>query len=357
MVPGRARVIRGILCVGLLLGISREGSAATPSPSAAWAVEWLHEKLAVKRDDLDRVKRGDVVVRMVEDPGFREIAVLAVAALPAVPPAWTADFEGVQRIRRSNPDLYAMGRLGVPPVEGELASVTLDAKILPQLRKCRPTKCTFNGSERDIERYQGIDWGTAEAPSTAAAVFRDVLRERLAAYQKDGDAALPVLANRSWTLTTADAPGLLLRRCPSLAQVAPALDLHFRSCPPVTECAQDLFYWTREKVWRREVTQLFHARFDDARTEGGRRRVLAEKLVYANHYFLGALTVTGVLEDASGTYVFLLNRSETDNRGPFNFIERALAGRLIRGRVERQMMRLRDGLGGTATIAPRSHEP
>jgi hypothetical protein len=350
-------MIRGVLSVVLLLGIAGEGSAATPSQPASWVASWLHEKLAVKRDDLERVKRGEVVVRMVEDPGFREIAVLAVAALPAAPPAWSADFEGVQRIRRSNPELYAMGLLGTPPVEGELAPVTLDPKILPQLRKCRLEKCAFNGAARDIERYRDIAWDGADADSAAAAVFRDVLRERLTAYQKAGDTALPVLANRSWTLTTADAPGLLLGRRPSLAQIAPALDAHFRRCPPVAECAHDLFYWTREKVWRREVTQIFHARFDDERPEGGRRRVLAEKLVYANHYFLGALTVTGVLEDASGAYVFLLNRSETDNRGPFNFIERALAGRLIRGRLERQMVRLRDAFVGAAKISQRSHEP
>jgi hypothetical protein len=325
------------------------------APPAAWALEHLQQQLGLHADEVARVASGEPVVRMVEDPGFREIAVLAAMALPAPPSGWRADYAGLERLRRVSPDFIAMAQLGRPPVSAELQAVELEPKIVAQLERCRPERCAMNAASSDIRHYAEA----AKADDAAAAAnraFREVLRDRLTAYQQGGDATLPVLANRRWVLTTADAPGILLDRRPSLAQLAPPLDAHFRGCTRTGTAGHgDVFYWLREKMWRREVVGIYHAVFHDERPAGGgRRRVVAEKLVYANHYLLGSLAVTGILEDATGTYLFFLNRSETDNRGPFNFIERALANRLIGGRMKRQVAALRDALAAPATLNARS---
>jgi len=329
---------------------------AVPSAEAVarpWALRFLEERLGLHSDEIARIAAGEPVVRMVEDPGVREIAVLAAMPLPSAPLAWSADYAGIARLRRVSPDFIAMGPLGCPPAAGELSTVELDPRVVAQLGRCRQERCALNAARNDIDRYAEA----AQADDVTAAAnraFRQVLRERLIAYQDGGDPTLPVLANRRWTLTTADAPGLLLGRRPSLAQLAPPLDARLR-CGRGIPAPGDVFYWLREKMWRREVVGLYHAAFDDERpVEGGRCRVLAEKLVYANHYLLGSLAVTGILEDGSGTYLFFLNRSETDNRGPFNFIERALANRLIGGRMRRQVTALRDAVAARSTLSARS---
>jgi hypothetical protein len=331
----------------------------SPTPPTSYTASFLRQHLGLRDGELERLQRGDVVVRMVEDPGFREIAVMAATALPAAPAGWTSGYPLVERLRSASPDLIAMGRFGTPPSIDELAGVDVDPRLLAALQKCQPQRCVMNASALDIDRYRReIDWRSAEAPAAAGRVFRSVLQQRMLEYQRRGDDALPALANRSWELTTSDAPRLLLDRRPSLAQLAPALDARLRACfSGVTEHPSDAFYWVREKMWRREVTGLYHATFDDERSSAGRRRVVAEKLVHANHYLLGALTMTGLIEDGSGTYLFFLNRSETDNRGSFNFIERALAGRLIRRRLERQVEALREAFSATATHAARSSAP
>jgi hypothetical protein len=342
--------VRAALAAALALSAaSAPGSAnAAEAASSSWALQFLRDKLGLTTDEAARVSSGEVVARMVDDQGEREIAVLGAARLPGPPKGWGADYDAVARLRRVSPDFIAMGRLGWPPNVSELADLELDPKIAAQLERCVVERCAMNTSRAEIERYGRIDWESPKAVAAANAVFRDALRERMAAYQERGDASMPVLANRRWPLTTADTPRLLLERKPSLAQLAPALDAHFRA----GAARGDVYYWHREKIWRREVVGLYQAAFEDERADCGRRRVVAEKLIFANHYLLGQLTVTGVLEDASGAYLFFLNRSETDNHGAFNFIERALANRLIGGRIKRQV----PGLRNTAATPPASSE-
>ena len=329
-------------------------AVGAPASSTSSALEFLQEGLGLSDEERARLAAGQAVTRMVDDPGFREIAVLAAVKLPAPPSDWSADYAGLERLRRVSPDFIGMGRLGNPPSPEELAAVELEARIAAALGRCHVARCPMNASRADIERYRAVGGEAGDARGSANAVFRQVLLERLAAYQQAGDAALPIFANRRFTLTTSDAPALLLDRRPSLRQLAPRLDARLRACADGRPAEGDVFYWLREKMWRREVVGLHHAVFDEERTADGRRSVIAEKLVYANQYLLGALTVTGVVEDGTGAYLFFLNRSETDNRDAFNFIERALANRLIGGRLKRQVPGLRDRVVGAPALNARS---
>lgn len=325
-------------------------AAAGERVTKSWALDFLGKNLGLTEDELRRVTHGQPVARTVEHAGGREIAVLGAVALPRPPAGWGGDYAAVERLRRASPDLIDMGPIGRPPTPADFARVELDDKTASQLPRCRPGRCVMNASAADIKRYEALEEAGGAAADQAHAVFREVLRERLAAYQQAGDTALPVLDNRRWKLTTADAPALLLDRKPGLAEIAPRIDARLRACAAgAPAAADDAFFWARERIWRKEVVGIYHAAFDEERTAGGRKRVLVEKLVWANHYLLGGLTITGVLEDSSGTYLFFLNRSETDNRGSFNFVQRALANRLLGGRLKRQMPGLRDALVSTVS--------
>jgi hypothetical protein len=314
---------------------ARGAEAPKPALQPAWAAEFLRSRLALDDRELARLGRGEPVVRMVRRPGEREIAVLGVVALGQAPPSWSPDFPGIERLRGSNPDLLALGRLSSPAADTELAGVMLERRTLPQLRKCQPRQCALNVTPEAVEPLR-----TTGEPDAA---FRAMLLQLAVGYQGKGDPSLPVLAGRPEPLSIADAPAPLLSRPPSLAQVAPRLEQHFRVWPAAAG-SSDVFYWVREKSWKHEVVSLVHASFDEERLESGRARVLAEKTFYANHYLRSALAVTGLLEDASGSYLFYLNRSETDNGSAFNFIERALAGYLIPRRLSRQIIALRESL-------------
>jgi hypothetical protein len=305
----------------------------------------LEEHLGLKADDFARLRRGDVVVRMLRNPGEREFAVMGVAELPGEPTAWNATWDGVVSLKRTSPDFIDIGRFHVPPLLEDVDRVVLAPEIARQLDKCRPEHCIYNLSLPAIERVP--------AETDFNMFFRRVLHEVAVGYLERGDAALPVLANRKRPITTADAAEMLLSRRPSLAELAPRLDAHFRAWragAPLT--SEDLFFWTREKVWKREVVSLVHAAFVEEPLPVGRRRVLVERTVYANHYFRGVFTITSVLEGEKASYLVLVNRTETDNGGPFNFAERLLAGHLLKRRLSRQLRAMRDGLKSGSAAPP-----
>jgi hypothetical protein len=333
------------LSIAWLLALPATTIAGSPSPAPlrpGWAVEFLSSRLGLDDRELARVGRGEALVRMIRKPGDREIAVLGVIPLPAAPRDLHADFTGIEQLRGSNPDLIGMGRLSTPATAAELAAIELERRTLPQLAKCQPRQCAVNVPAEAVEPLR-----TDADPD---ARFREALLRLAIGYQAAGDASLPVLAGRPMPVPIADAPAPLLSRTPSLAQIAPSLEAHFRSWTGADRHAhdgKDIFYWLREKSWKHEVVSLVHAAFDEERFDTGRVSVLAEKTYYANHYFRSALAITGVLEDASGSYLFYVNRSETDNGTGFNFIERALAGYLIPRRLSKQIVALRDSLAAT----------
>jgi hypothetical protein len=206
---------------------------------------------------------------------------------------------------------------------------------LEKLGDCRPRSCAINLPATGIAHLSGGDFD---------ARFRDVLHDLAVLYQQKGDGALPDIASRPVTLSTADVASPLLTRTPSLAQIAPSLAAHLAAWPASGDDTNDVFYWVREKSWKHEVVSLLHAAFSEEAIEAGHVYVLAEKTFYANHYFRGVLAITGIVEDGSTAYLFHVNRSETDNGSGFNFIERALAGYLIPRRVSRHITALRAAL-------------
>jgi hypothetical protein len=315
-----------------------------PAPPPPWTESFLRETLGFSTGDTARIVRGDAVVRMIDDRGGREIAIVGAVRLRGTP-VWTADIALIERLRRSNPDFRGLGRFGTPPAEDAFGGVVLDPEDLAPLRKCRPNQCSLNLPKETIESLQA-ESASADFGAKSDAIFRRLLRDVAVRYQESGDASLPVFANRKRLVATADAAAFLFARKPGLAQVAPALEAHLRACPlPDRPCPPgELFYWYREKSWKHEVVALSQAAFHEESVGSGRRLVLAEKTFYANHYFRGSLTLTGVLEDPAGSYLFFVLRNETDSGPPLNFIERALAGLLIKRRLTKHLVSMRDAV-------------
>jgi hypothetical protein len=310
--------------------------------AASPAEDFLKQHLRLDRGDLDDLRRGEPIFRMLPDPGEREFALMGVAHLGAPPAAWTGDWAGIEFLKRTSPDLLGLGRLGVPATAADLAGLALDPEVAADLAKCVPEKCVYNLPREAIERMRQ-ELPSGDVVPKGTEIMRGILAALAATYQEKGDVSLPVLANRKRVVTLADAPALVLGRVPSLAQLAPGLDTHFRGWRENGRPTErDLFFWSREKIWRREVTSLVHAAFEASGTL--RRRVLAEKTFYANHYFRSVLAVTGIVEDPQGAFLFYVNRSETDNGSGFNFIERALANRLVKRRLSRQLKAMRERL-------------
>jgi hypothetical protein len=317
---------------------------AAPAPAVPWTQAFLRTTLGFSSGDTARIVRGDAMVRMIDDRGGREIATVGAMRLSGAP-VWSADFALIERLRRSNPDFRGIGRMGAPPAASDFADADLDPEALPQLRKCRPHQCPLNVPAETIEALQA-EAASPELAAKSDAIFQGLLRDVAARYQEEGDASLPVFTNRKRRVATADAWELLLQRKPTLAHLSPVLDAQFRACPREGRpCpASVIWYWYRERSWKHEVVGLNQAAFDESPVETGRRVLLAEKTFYANHYFRSALTVTGILEDPSGSYIFFVSRNETDNGSNFNFIERALAGLLVPRRLTKQLVWMRDAV-------------
>jgi hypothetical protein len=164
------------------------------------------------------------------------------------------------------------------------------------------------------------------------------MADEVNAYRSHGDAAMVEYADTDTPVKSGDVFQELLGESRYLSAYDGDLRRHLAGYPAsVLHGAADLMFWATDEVpGLRRVTSITHASFYTPPAES--YSLLAEKQLYANHYFEGAITLTAAIDREGGVYIFRAYRARLDAlpRWPFN----------LRGRVTG---RLRDAVEADLT--------
>jgi hypothetical protein len=162
-----------------------------------------------------------------------------------------------------------------------------------------------------------INWSAPDAVTQINALARRRLVDYVAAYMRQGDAALITYNDRSEPVSmNAEWQGLL-RNSPNIMTYAPALAQYLAHYPTATlPGGSDFIYWAKEVYAGNPVVHADHmVRWQDPQKSD--RITIAQKQIYASHYYNGSLAITTILDSttAGGTptsTVIYFNRSRSD---------------------------------------------
>jgi hypothetical protein len=115
--------------------------------------------------------------------------------------------------------------------------------------------------------------------------------------------------------------------------------------------------WRKDRFWKKPVVGLFHVVVFDATNDRERRLLVATKQIYASHYLESGIELVELRQGVSEAEAELtfVSRMRADIRpSGFNWIERLLLRRLVRGRLRDQ---LGDARGRLAAGHPESPRP
>jgi hypothetical protein len=309
------------------------------APTAAQSNSFLSNLLRREEfsaADIRAVERGDAVVKALDTEVRQELAYFGVVHVDAPADRFVERFADIETFERGR-GVPQIGRFGVSPRLADLASVTLPAKDVAALERCRPGDCDVKLPTATITRLRNqVNWSSPDAASQANEITREMLLELVHAYETNGNAALGLIDDGGEPRPVAEQFRALLRNSTHLPLLVPGLvtylDEYPRSRPPGVD---EFFYWSVVDFGLKPTVRLNHVIiYPLAARPSGVSHVIAIKQLYASHYFHTALELRFLVDDLRrpdrrGFYLFSITRSRIDGTSGF-------AGGLLRSVINRR---------------------
>ena len=308
--------------------------------AAADPFAFLAPSVMVTDDERMTLARGDVVARAL-DAHRGQVAVLAVVRTTADPAVLVSATRDIGRLKKSR-FVSAIERFSDPPELSDLDALVLSERDRQALKDCEVGKCSFKLAAIEIEALRRQRYGDVDGDRVTAA-FRQVLLDRVQAYQASGLASLPPVANRPKPWRLDEVAAALEAQSPPVPR-APRLDTWQRDRQGANGQRESFLYWSQEWYGSgKPVILVTHVVIHQDRPD---QALVVGRQIFASRYMNGGLSLTAITTDAAGTrYLAYLNRSAVDLLGGVfgGFARSMLQSRLARD-VPELVLKLRDRL-------------
>jgi hypothetical protein len=298
-------------------------SAAVPSD----VQQYLLQIAGFSSAETAALENGSVIARVM--PGGKDTEVVTVAAVKIrATRQQTVSYYGQMIAYVDGQVTKGFGRFSAPPVLADVKDFVLDADDVAQIKSCKPRDCDIRIGGTGLNAIRAsIDWNAPDAAAQATARARQSIVDYVTAYVKNGDAALVTYNDRAEPVSAMEQWRGIMASSPYLQQYSPALKEYLEQYPRRTLAgARDVLYWvTEDYAGLAPVTSVVHGVIyqDPARPD---RTIVAQKQLYASHYYDGSFAVATVIDAPDGTYLVYANRSRGDLlKGGFGGLKRKIA--------------------------------
>jgi len=313
---------------------------------------YLTQAIQLNQDQMQAAENGTPVVKMLDSPDKREVAVFGIVAI-GVPRAFYVRRTANVPLSLRDPSRPALKLFSNPAKASDVAKLALPHGDVEDLQNCEPGSCKVKLSSKGMaELRAALDTSKAPPDSVVNAYYRRHVVSYVEAYRAKGNAALIEYADKDNRTALAQVLDSLMSRATYLYEFAPSLEKYLKSAPK--ERPPDMheaISWVLEGSEGVKPTLFVSHEMAYDPPEFPGSTLIASKQLYANHYFDGAIKLLAVVDRASsaaradsGIYVVAVQRLHFDD----------LPGgiRNIRGKVvgmvrDRMTTALRDGKART----------
>jgi hypothetical protein len=285
----------------------------------------LTRLLRFSAGDLAAARRGEVVKHGLPSRAPGEIAVTGAVRIAAPKEAFFARVRDIATFK-SGPDVLQIGRFSSPPVLEDLAALTIDADDF-DVRSCRVGDCGIRLPAAAIERFaREVDGKAPDAQARAAALFKQILLERVTAYLAGADRATQYDDGEKPIRPYAEYEGIVAGM-PELGALMPSS----------SAAEEEFLYWSKEKFGVAPFVTVTQVRMA---CRSAATCLMTTRDVYSSRY-LDASVALAIATDAGTPDAFYLvydNRSRANAlKGALGGLRRSLAERRARGGLEESL--------------------
>lgn len=303
--------------------------AATPAWAQASLAEFekaLQEKAAFQQTDFATLRLNQPVVRIAPTSDKREIAVSGLINIQAGADDFLRSYRE-SMTQKTNPAILEIGSFSAEPSLGDVASLTLDADDIEDLKDCVVGDCEIKLSAPMIERFRKeIDWTAPNYQIAVTNLFKQMLLEYVRDYRARGDAALIEYNDKQGEVSVADEQRAL--------SATPSYINDLLTGKSDLQLVAETIVWSKLKSGLKPVIAVNHILIYKRHSDTGPQVLISSNQIYANHYINASRALTafvnvpGVNDSAFLVYE---NRSRADGlEGPL--------GKIRRGVVEKRAL-------------------
>jgi hypothetical protein len=324
---------------------TQSGSALPPGEPA----RFLQRYIGLASGEIDQARQGTVITKVLATKDQDEVALFGIVAVNAPRDEVTRRVRDLPTFLRS-PGRAALGIFSTPATPNDLHDFIVEQNVVDELKTCKPGECDLKLPAVNIDEFtHAIDLSSPNARTQIETLVRQRAAEYVTTYRKGGTAAMVEYGDQKTGGRASDVFTSLLDESPYLFDYVPPFHKYIAtypagSLPDVT----DAIYWSMDRMSSlRPIFSINHVSIYSP--PGSALTLMATKQIYASHYFLGAFTLTTVLDrpDAPGgrgIYYLVVERLRFDHLPSNRLLN-------IRGRVIGKLQdALRDDLTQRKTI-------
>jgi hypothetical protein len=262
---------------------------------------FFRQDLRLSEDQITAIENGKPVAKTMPSRTPDEVFLVGAVYIHAAPESYLQFAHDFDRLRKL-PDYLALGVFSNPPRLSDLKGFGLDSDDIQALQHCKPGNCQIQMPASSIEELrQSVDWSATDVDDQVNQLLRKTALQRLVAYRREGNQALGVYNDKHEPTEVPQQFAYMLSYGKALPEHLPDFYQYLLSYPNARPAnVEDTFYWARVKFGLKptlRVVQMITLRGDPSDPVA---YVIAEKQLYASHYFETALDLSFCVRGSDG---------------------------------------------------------
>lgn len=275
--------------------------------------KFFREFVGLNEEQIAAIRSGNAVAKVVESRTPDEVFVFGAVYVEATPESYLKLASDTDALRKL-PSYLAIQSFSDPPQFSDLEGFTLEQQDIKELKDCKIGDCEVQLPTEAIEDFQhSMDWSAPDVAERVNRLARQMALQALLEYMRGGNTALGAYRDKNHPAAVAETFASLIGHLEALPVYLPELNEYLLKYPKAkSDHVQAGFYWEKVDFGLKPTFRIVQKIIYRGASVNGPAYSVAEKQLYASHYFQTALDLTVLVKDAQrpGFYIITVKGSK-----------------------------------------------
>jgi hypothetical protein len=347
--PMRKRILIVILVLVALwpLGIGETRAI----DQASEPDKFFRDFVGLNEEQIAAIHKGKAIAKILESRTPDEVFVFGSVYIASTPERYLKFVSDIDALRKV-PSYLAIREFSNPPKLSDLDGFVLDEEDIKKLKDCKPGRCEVQLPTTAMEEFQkSVNWSGPDAQNQANHLAQQMALQALLRYQEGGNAALGTYRDKNHPAVVGEIFASLLSRSKALPVYLPDLHRYLLDYPNVKlDNVESRFQWEKVNFGLKPTFRIVQTIVYHGTAANEPAYAVAEKQIYASHYFETALDLSICVRDTQhpnqiGFYLITLKGSQQAGlTGLKGGIVRKVAVDKTRSSLERALVSIKHDL-------------
>ena len=312
----RAKINQKAIALSILGALVSISSGPAARSQTEEPFKFFREYAGLSEEQISAIRRGKPLAKIVDSTTPDQVFVFGAVRIEATPEQYLKLASDVDALRKL-PSYLAIKKFSDPPELPDLAGFTLEEEDIQKLEDCKPEHCEVQLPAEVMEEFQhSVNWSAPDVASQVNRLGQQMMLDALLKYQQGGNSALGIYRDKKHPAAVDETFRSLLSRSKALPAYLPALNNYLLDYPKADSTnIESQFYWEKVNFGLKPTLRVLQAIVYRGADPTGPAYAIAEKQLYASHYFETALDVSVCVRDEEdpkhpGFYLITLKGSQ-----------------------------------------------